>query len=549
MIPRVSCATSGLLGLFCASLVFSGKADVLIDPHWADAAPVIDGIVSPGEWSSAVATPLAHGQMRSMNDGSFLYVLLDVVDDTSDEPPAHAGPSTGDSFVLAFDVDLNNAVTPNVDIIYDTCQDGQPFIKATYLSSFTFTGCQPVSAASLGQIGFGSTLNSATPHRFWEFRLPFAEIGVDPSTWTTSSGDVPKVRVNVATVSEVPAFSTAQPDSNLFPNFSNTFRLLLATFPSFPAGTTGPTFAGVGLIPSTYINSTGYANINIPGYYFAQDAPFGGKLNVFGHWNTLYSSLHARRYRVLYSKDGGPYSPLRQTWTNFRFDGTTWLATAIGPDSDNAYAVPPPSEIWYLPNLLISWQSGLFGDGTYNLKLELLNTGGHVLPSPPTNSLTLFIDNTAPVVAINNISYNGSSVCACAIVNQGDAPAGFSFDISVTDSHGALQGYSLAGIFGNNQGTGTIYSDTYSSGGVNLGVPFVSNHVNANGPAQWNGVSNLTVPDGALWRADTSCAYSFILGASSRVQNGYGLVFPSVTSHVSLTILLGSGAGSITSCP
>jgi hypothetical protein len=50
------------------------------------------------------------------------------------------------------------------------------------------------------------------------------------------------------------------------------------------------------------------------------------------------------------------------------------------------------------------------------------------------------------------------------------------------------------------------------------------------------------------WRASKSCAYSFVLAASSRVQNGYSLVFPHTQDFNNLTILLGSGEGS-TECP
>src|SRR6267143_4967352 len=221
-----------------------------------------------------------------MNDGSFLYVLLDVVDDTTDDPPAHAGP--GDYYVLAVDPDLNKGVTPNVDLIYDTCADGRIFIKAFYLSGSTFTGCQPVSALSEAAIGFGGTLHSMTPHRFWEFKLDLAELGVDTSTWTTSSGSLPKVRMNVATISEHPFFSVAQPDPNIFPDLSNTSQIDLATSAVYPAGTAGPVFAGVGLVPSTFIEPSGHASVNIANYYSAIDAPFGGNLNIFGHWNTLF---------------------------------------------------------------------------------------------------------------------------------------------------------------------------------------------------------------------------------------------------------------------
>jgi hypothetical protein len=314
------------------------------------------------------------------------------------------------------------------------------------------------------------------------------------------------------------------------------FQIDLAIAPPYPSGTAGPTFAGVGLVPSSYIDSFGYANINIANYYSAKDAPFGGNLNVFGNWSTLASVPAAKRYRVLYARNGGAYAHLLQTWTNFQWNGTTWVAKAIGPDADDAYAIPNPADIWYLTNLLISWQSGLYPEGTYNLKLELLNNGGGTVGSLAMNSLTLKIVNTPPVVKINNVKYAGSNVCACAIVTQGDAPAGFTFDISATDGNGDLNGYSLYGLTGENASFG-VASDAYSP-----------SHVGADGAYKWNGVTNLVVP-ATPWRATQSCAYTFVLSASGRSQNGYGLLFPYVDYHKSLTVLLGTGAGSIASCP
>src|SRR5204863_7179289 len=130
-------------------------------------------------------TALANGQMRTMNDGSNLYVLLDVTGDTVNDP-VPTGGTDGDYFTLAFDRDLNRAVTPYVDFFYSTCQDGRPFVKAYYITAGSSTGCTAVEAASMAAPGFGPTFNSATPHRFWEFRLSFSELGVNPTTWTTS---------------------------------------------------------------------------------------------------------------------------------------------------------------------------------------------------------------------------------------------------------------------------------------------------------------------------------------------------------------------------
>lgn len=524
------------LTLSCAgalALAASAGADVEITRRWAAAAPVIDGVISPGEWSGAQVTPLAHGTMRTMNDSTHLYVLLDVTADTVNDPTS--GPSGADYFVLAFDVDRNFAISPNVDLFYDACQDSRSFIKAYYLGPGTSTGCRDTDPASAGVAGFGPSPASGTHHRIREFRLVFSEIGVDPTTWTTSSGDLPSVRVNVATISANPSFSSAEPDSNLFPHFADpVFQIDLATFPLYPPGSTGPTFYGVGLVPADHIDSLGYANLNVPGYpYVATAAPFGGNLNIFGRSFLLTG---ATKYRLMISRDGGPAQPLLQTWTNFRFNSGTgaWDPVAFAPDASGRYPSPNPFQLWYLPNLIMSWQTGGFGDGPYTLSLELYGVGGALLPPPAGNSMTLFVTNTAPVPVINSIAYDGTDVCACAIVTQGSAPRGFTFDISFTDLNGALDGVSLAGIYGQNQSTGAIFSDSYAA------------HVDEDGTHQWDGATHVMAP-GTPFRATTECAYSFILSVSSRAQNGYSRLF-FVQYHTSLTILLGSGAGDATSC-
>lgn len=514
-----------LIALFCAT---NAMADIPIGRQWANTIPTIDGVIFIDEWNGAKLTNLPNGNMKTMNDGQYLYVLLDFIPDTVEDAV------TNDHYVLAFDIDRNFAVTPNVDLIYDSCSDGQPFVKAFYLSDTTFTGCQSTDPLSQGAYGFSATPYSSTPHRFYEFRLLLSEIGVDPSAWTTSSGEVPRVRLNVGLVSLNPAISSAYPDSQLFPNFTGSlFQLELAIASGFPIGGTGPVFAGVGLVPASYIDGLGYANIDEPTYYTATHAPFGGKLNIFGKWNALRNNFGAAKYRVRYRKDGGPLTTLLQTWTNFRYNPSTtkWVPVAIGPDTGGKYSIPPAGQTWYLNNLLISWQSGLFPEGTYTLKLDLFDAADNLLPNPPGNSLTLFVVNTAPKVTINQVLYEGVPVSACQIVTQGPEPEGFTFDISVTDDRGALDTINLAGLYGVNQSS-PVYADSYAR------------HHDEDGPEKWNGVENLIVPRARnpRWRAPTSCAYTFVLSAASRSQNGYGRVFPYVDNHVSLTIETGAGA-------
>ena len=540
---RIVASISVTLALAASLWPLATRADVEVARRWAATAPVIDGVVSAGEWNSATATTIAEGattyaQMRTMNDGTYLYVLLDVIDGTVNDPLQTAA-TNGDFFALYIDKDLNYAVTPNVDFFYSTCQDGQPFVKAIELSQYSSSGCTTVAAGSEGAVGFGSSFNSATPHRIWEFRLSLSELGVDTSMWSTSSGIVPKVRMNVAIEATHPSFYIAQPDPNTSPDMHLMYQIDLATFPSYPPGTTGPIFAGVGLVPANYIDSLGYANIDIASYYYATNAPFGGNLNVFGNWNTLRFAYGAARYQILYSKNGGPYTYLNQTWTNFKWNGTTWVPNAIGPDAVNSYPIPEPWELWYLPNLLVSWQTATFGDGTYKIKLQLLNAGGFPLSSPAGNSLTLFIDNTAPSVMINNAFYDGTAICECGIVTPGPCVTvnplsfhGFTFSVTVNDLNGALNSYSLGYTYGNNN-SGSIFSDSY-----------VPTHLNADGPERWDGVTNSVTPFPPFC-PPAPCAYTFILSASSRVQNGYGLVFPYVNYDKSLTILSTAATSSI----
>ena len=100
----------------------AGAADVEIARRWATSAPAVDGVISAGEWAGAQVTPLAHGQLRTMNDASFLYVLIDVTDDTGNDP-THGSAGTADFFSLAFDTDLSVGTTPHVDLAYGACSD------------------------------------------------------------------------------------------------------------------------------------------------------------------------------------------------------------------------------------------------------------------------------------------------------------------------------------------------------------------------------------------------------------------------------------------
>ena len=119
--------TTSLLVLSIISLLAPTlRADVEIARRWASTTPNINGVVSAGEWTSGTATALTRGQMWTMNNGTHLFILLDVVDDTVDDP---FDPNNLDYFRLVFDKDLNGrviAVPPAGDRIGDRAAVSAP---------------------------------------------------------------------------------------------------------------------------------------------------------------------------------------------------------------------------------------------------------------------------------------------------------------------------------------------------------------------------------------------------------------------------------------
>jgi len=521
-----------IAGLFVSITAGSASAnDIVVAPKLAPSpAPVVDGVISAGEWDQAKVTYLPRtvrgainrkfAVMRTMNDTRYLYVLIDALGDTTNDE------GVSDYYVLAFDTDLNHKVTPRQDMFYSPCNGGKQFVKSYYLSTTTFTPCMTPNPYSLGKYGFGATPDSSTPHRFYEFRLLLSELGVDPARWVRDLTGIPSVRMNVTIRSARPSIDYSYPTAYPWPDMTGTM-FLIALAPATSVAPTGNIFAGVGLIPASYIGGDGYANISTS-YFNAVDSPFGGNLSIFGNWSNL-RKYGAAKYRINYVKHGGGSGYLAQSWTNYRFNASTlnWDPVAIGTvDSSNRYAVPSAADTWYYANLLINWQSSsaLFPDDIYDLSIELFDASDNLitLPTGVVNNLTLFIDNTPPAPKINQVYYKGGKVSPCDIVQQGASPDGFTFDISVNDANGALNTLNLTAIYGDNLSS-PVYSDSYSS------------HLNADGPNKWNGV-NTVVPTSGAWRAPQTCGYSFILSASSRVLNGYTWVFPYVDYHVSLAI-------------
>jgi hypothetical protein len=161
-----------------------------IEAEWAYASPVIDGTVGPDEWFGAEeysfidADPVnwLEASMYVLNNGTHLFVLIDAVGDLT--------ATDGDSAAVAFDT-LNDGV--------ETVGGEDQFVleastAGTYTSHWVYDGsgwdydCSPFDTeltdheGLAGMAGFGATPGLTAAHRFYEFCIPLALLGI-------SSGD------------------------------------------------------------------------------------------------------------------------------------------------------------------------------------------------------------------------------------------------------------------------------------------------------------------------------------------------------------------------
>jgi hypothetical protein len=492
---------------------------------WASPLPGIDGVAGETEWGSAPRLNFAHGSVRIQNGLSYIYLLLDVTADTTNDPLQPNSP-WGDYFWLSWDVNGDRNVTPDVDVLYGIYPGTNNLGICHYVEPGAVTPLEP-SGASLAR-GFGATPGSATPHRFWEVAIPLDEIGADAMSWAEDPLDAHPLRLGFHVHSEVPLISDYVPE-NLLTDFTRYIRILLALSPGV-GDLGGPIFATVGVIPSTEIVN-GYATTDPSYTLYVVDAPFGGTLNIFGHFPTL-TARGAKYYQVLARRAGtGAYEPLRLTWSNYRWEVDRFVLRQIAPDSQDRYEIPPASEIWSLRDILVRWPTGGLTDGLWELKVKLFDASLSELPEPTPaegNRLALMLDNTPPRVLIDEVTHGTETVGRCDIVDLGPPPDGLRFRITAVDYSGHLSYYRLVAHYGDNDSQ-LIGADTYAG------------HMT---PSKlWHGVASHTIPaPPAQWRAPEPCAYQFRLTAYNRTTNGYTSRIHGAEYNKHTTILL---AGSL----
>ena len=152
-----------------------------INCQWAYTAPAADGMVSPGEWTGATVIDLGSvalneidGEMRIMNDGTSLYILIDASGDMTMDEYDHSS--------IAFDTD-------NDEIYADGGEDQFVLLGTSWFPQVHYVRdsgtwsehCYPFDDDGLyGGMGFGPSPASAMDHRIYEYAIPLSLLGASP---------------------------------------------------------------------------------------------------------------------------------------------------------------------------------------------------------------------------------------------------------------------------------------------------------------------------------------------------------------------------------
>lgn len=478
---------------------------------WATSPISLNGVLSGPEWSGAGVMPIPAGFMLVKNDNNFLYIALDLVGDRG------ADPGVGDYFWFSVDNNGSHSITPQVDVNYGIYPTLPIRIgRQKYLGPGAWTGLLNTPSPALVAHGFGASPRSAVPHRIWEMRLPLNEIGINNLGFHLH----PVVRFGLRVASSTPGFTYDFP-ANFFTDFSDLNGIMLSRRPPLPGGVGGPVIGSIGLIPAAAPQLVGGYATTASGYYVqADEAAFGGTLNVIGNRSTLQGlwAAGARKYRVMHrAGSAGAFTPLLQSWQNYRWNGSLYALESFAWDANSMYPMVNPAEDYSIDDLLIQWNT-VGSLGLHELQAAFFRADGTPVATA-AQTVQLMIDNNLPLVSINQVLHNGVATPPCAMETMTDGSDGVRFDMTARDTEGHLNAWALTAHWGAGS-SATVASDSYPP------------HRNA--AHQWTGVSGQVVPPGE-WVPPVTCAYQFRLSATARVTNGYGYIgYVEDTYHVTL---------------
>jgi hypothetical protein len=302
----------------------------------------------------------------------------------------------------------------------------------------------------------------------------------------------------------------------------------------------GPVFLGIGFVPADAAHlPNGYADTTIDPTYFFQvkDSPFGGTLPLMINWEHARSE-GANFYQVFIEGPVGPSQQIKQPFGDYLWSvplDEFELVTTSPSSPDGYYELRAAGQIWlnFWLGLLLDTTGRPNGLNTISIKLFAAEDAASEIGSDtdPGRSATVMIDNTTPIVNIEQILHEPGNVPVntCAIVDTGKPTFRFKIIAEAPLSH--LLGWSLTAYWGDNKSK-AVSSDSYAA------------HVS---PTRlWAGVAGGIVPPPgpAPWNATVSgdptsihCAHSFWLDAWDRVINGWGYIHGVASYQKSITLL------------
>lgn len=487
---------------------------------WCPTPPRIGSGIIDGDWSGAASLPLPGnpaGALLIHNDARFVYLGLDLPEGTD---PAL---DPGDLFWFSVDADQDGAITPGVDLNYAQAM-GEPnrLVRQHYMGPNSWTGALPDPTDSMCGRGFGPSGPAPFPHANWTARIDLGEMGVAP-------GDAILFGLRVRSAS--PPFTYDLPEGFIY-DFSALAKLHLAARPVIPADLAGDVIAGVGLIPATTIVD-GYATTD-PGYFVpVVEAAFAGVLNLIGNGTTLARlwAAGARRYTIQHQFAGTGFTPIDQTWSNYRLNGRRHELRPFGPDGAHTYPLADPNDEYSIDDLLLQWNSTDAPAGVHDFFAQFFAADGSPVATGADHTLRLMVDNGRPVVRIDEITRpideppGRARVLACDFVRlarAGEGRVAQGIEIAVTAAEprwGHLLDWSLAAEYGD---------------GIQLPLASQSYHPPPPPDRRWVGVTRHVVG----FVPPATCAYLFRLGARMRVTNGYTPYVGGADTFKSLTLVL-----------
>jgi hypothetical protein len=480
----------------------------IINSNWAQLPIQLTDGLNDSVWANPGQMAIPGGFLMVKNDALFLYAALDMTTDTGNDP------GTGDYFWFTFDRNRDSNISPNVDSNYG-CYPGFPnkMGRQWYLAPGTWTGLSQDGGTC--RQAFEPSPNSAVAHRVWKFRFLLTDLNVSLTPWWWASFTKFGIKVH----STNPPQENNTP-ANFWQSFANLHTLYFSRKPVVDVALQGPVIGCVGLIPTTKINAAGRATTD-PAYFVpVQNAAFGGLLNMIGNapnrvalWNA-----GARFIKVFHSEGAGAYSEFRTAWYNYHWSvpAGDYVLDSYSADAANYYDLQDPAVDFSIHDLLFQFDSSKLGNGIHNFQVKFYNAA-HALVATPAQTVTLLIDNTLPIVKINNVKHGAATVAACDIITMTSPTDGVTINFDANDPEGNLLAWSVSAQWGDGA-SASIASASY--------LPAMGN---------WAGVIGQTAPTPGVWVPLVSCAHAFSVAASARTTNGYSYIgYTSVSRFITI---------------